>query len=75
MRQGKRLMAVMAMRYDDLGGESVSEYLRRAYRRQYRADVFGHPSLLDATLGSKLVYMGDLFFETKISGSQLRLMA
>jgi hypothetical protein len=75
LREAGQLRAVMGMRYDELGSEPIGRYWQRAYKRQYKADVFGHLDILTEMVGGNLVYMGDLFFHPDIRGSSARLMS
>ncbi len=75
LRESGELRAVMGMRYDQLGSEPVSSYWKRAYKRQYGAELEGHPQILPDLLSGNMVYMGDLFFHPDIRGSQARLMS
>lgn len=78
MEKAGKLVAVMAMRLDRLGRESISEFFCRAYSRHYPTNqgvsVSDHIPQVVRQITGDIVYMGDLFFAKEIRGSRANLM-
>ena len=78
MKKEGQLVAVMAMRLDHLGRQSIGEFFCKAYSRHYPTDsgpsvAATIPQVVRQITGD-VVYMGDLFFAESIRGDRANLM-
>ena len=78
MHDPSGLVAVMGMRLDALGRESVDAFWQRAFARQYRSASDTKVDLqlpqVVRLISGQIVYMGDLFFVPRIRGDRATLM-
>lgn len=78
MKMDDAPVAVMGMRLDVLGRDSVDAFWERAFARQYLSAAGTQVTLqlpqVVRMVQGKIVYMGDLFFAQKIRGSRPNLM-
>jgi len=79
MHDQSGLVAVMGMRLDALGRESVDAFWQRAFSRHYRSKegTKAELNLPQAVrmISGRIVYMGDLYFAPEIRGDRATLMS